>query len=309
VFRILLHFSLLGAALFAVDRAFLTAPPPPYEPPPVVVPAARVAELLRSAWMRGSGPPTDEELAALVEPEVNDELLYREAIALGFDRDDPVIFNRLVMNMRFAGAGEERESVDLYEEARELGMHLTDIVVRRRLVQRMRLLIESRAAHPEPSEQELRAYFAERSHELTRPARVRIVHRYFTREHVPRATAALAELAGEGPEAGGDLADAFLHPPEQPPQSERELANRFGAEFATGVFALPAGSWGGPVSSAYGVHLVYVKERTEEELLTFEEVRDQMRYGLLAERGADALADVLAKLREGVEVEIERPTS
>ena len=66
-----------------------------------------------------------------------------------FDRDDPVIFNRLVMNMRFAGAGEERDAGELYLEARELGMHLTDIVVRRRLVQRMRLLIESRAAEPE----------------------------------------------------------------------------------------------------------------------------------------------------------------
>ena len=118
MFRILLHFSLLGTALFAVDRVFLTEPPPPYEPPPVVVPAARVAELLRSAWLRGSGPPTDEELAALVGPEVDDELLYREAIALGFDRGDPVIFNRLVMNMRFAGAGEERESADLYQEAK-----------------------------------------------------------------------------------------------------------------------------------------------------------------------------------------------
>jgi hypothetical protein len=308
VIRILFHFTLLGTALFAFDRAFLTEPPAPYEPPPVVVPAARVAEMMRSSWMRGAGPPTDEELRALAMPEVNDELLYREAIALGFDRDDPVIFNRLVMNMRFAGAGEDEESVDLYEQSRELGMHLTDIVVRRRLVQRMRLLIESRAASPEPTEEELRAYFAERTHELLRPARVRIVHRYFTREHAARAESSLNALAGAGPEAGSDLADAFLHPPEQPPQSERELANRFGAEFATGVFALVPGEWAGPVNSAYGAHLVYVKERTEEEPLTFEEVRDQMRYGLLADRGAEALADILAKLREGVDIQVERPT-
>ena len=307
MFRVLLHFCLLGAALFAVDRAFFTEPPPPYEPPPVVIPAARVGELLRSSWLRGSGPLSDEELEALVRPEVDDELLYREAIALGFDRDDPVIFNRLVMNMRFAGADEEREAGELYREARDLGMHLTDIVVRRRLVQRMRLLIESRAAEPEPSEEELRAYFAERREELFRPARVRIVHRYFTREHEAAARDALAGLEGQGPDAGRDLADAFLHPPEQPPQSERELANRFGAEFASGVFALPTGRWSGPVPTAYGVHLVYVVERSEQEPLGFDEVRDQMRYGLLAERGEAALEDVLARLREGVEVRIERP--
>ena len=50
-------------------------------------------------------------------------------------------------------------------------------------------------------------------------------------------------------------------------------------------------------------------ERSEQEPLTFEEVRDQMRYGLLADRGDAALADVLAKLREGVEVKIEQPES
>ncbi len=225
--------------------------------------------------------------------ELPDEEYFRVVQVLGHERQ----------------AAEERESADLYQEARELGMHLTDIVVRRRLVQRMRLLIESRAADPEPTEAELQAYFAERSHELLRPARVRIVHRYFTREHSGRAIAALAALGGRGPDAGGDLADAFLHPPEQPPQSQRELANRFGAEFATGVFALEPGSWGGPVSSAYGVHLVFVKERSEEERLTFDEVRDQMRYSLLADRGAKALADIAVKLREGVEIRIERPAS
>ena len=303
--RVLFHFVLLGTALFAVDRAFLTEPQPPYEPPPVVVPAERVQELVRSVRLRGGEEPTEAELLALVAADVNDELLYREALAWGFDRDDPVIFNRLVMNMRFAGAGEEREAGELYEEARELGMHLTDIVVRRRLVQRMRLWIESQAAQPEPTEEELRAYFAERTSELVRPARVRIVHRYFSREHAARSEAALAKLAGAGPDAGGDLAEAFLHPPEQPPQSERELANRFGADFARGVFELEVGRWAGPVPSAYGVHLVFVKERSEQEPLTFEEVRDQMRYGLLADRGAAALAEVLAQLREGVDIDVQ----
>ena len=136
---------------------------------------------------------------------------------------------------------------------------------------------------------------------------MQIVHRYFARENAERVAAVLARIQGQGPEAGRDEADAFLHPPEQPPQSQRELMNRFGADFAEGVFALPAAAWGGPVPSAYGVHLVYVRERTEEEPLTFEEVRDQMRYGLLADRGAAALADVLATLREGVDIQIERP--
>ena len=61
--------------------------------------------------------------------------------------------------------------------------------------------------------------------------------------------------------------------------------------------------------SAYGQHLVYIRERSEEEPLAFEAVKDKMRYGVLAERGEAALADVVARLREGVEVRVEPPAS
>jgi len=307
MWRPLPAFFLIGLLLFAVDRLLFEEPAEALVPLPVRVPAERVEELRRSLWLRGGGEPSEEEIAAMVDAEVADELLYREALALGFDRDDPVIFNRLVMNMRFAGAGEDRDAGELYREARQLGMHLTDIVVRRRLIQRIRLLIESAAEYPEPGRDELRAYYDARSDELIRPARVRFVHRYFSREHEQDALKALSSLGAAGPEAGGDLADAFLHPPEQPPQSRRELASRFGAAFADGVFALEAGEWAGPVPSAYGQHLVYVRERSEEEPLEFEAVRDKMRYGVLAERGEIALAEAIAALREGVEVRVEPP--
>ena len=300
-------FFLIGLLLFAADRLLLQEPAAAYVPPPVLVPPERVEELRRSLWLRGGGEPTEAEIEAMVNAEVADELLYREALALGFDRDDPVIFNRLVMNMRFAGAGEEGDAGELYREARELGMHLTDIVVRRRLIQRMRLLIESSAEHPEPKLEELQRYFEARSPELIRPARVRFVHRYFSREHEREAELALEALRESGPEAGSDLADAFLLPPEQPPQSERELAGRFGADFAAGVFEIEPGAWAGLVPSAYGHHLVYVMERSEAEPLRFEEVRDKMRYGVLAERGEAALASAVERLREGVEVRVESP--
>jgi len=309
MWRRLPAFFLIGLLLFAADRLLLQEPAAAYVPPPVRISPERVEELRRSLWLRGGAEPSAVEIDAMVDAEVADELLYREALALGFDRDDPVIFNRLVMNMRFAGEGDERDAGDLYREARDLGMHLTDIVVRRRLIQRMRLLIESSAEHPEPTLEELRSYFEARSAELIRPARVRFVHRYFSREHEEEAIRALETLRGAGPDAGGELADAFLLPPEQPPQSQRELAGRFGADFAAGVFEVEAGAWAGLVPSAYGQHLVYVVERSEAEPLRFEEVRDKMRYGLLAQRGEAALAEAIERLREGVEVQVEPPTS
>jgi hypothetical protein len=63
------------------------------------------------------------------------------------------------------------------------------------------------------------------------------------------------------------------------------------------------------VASAYGVHLVWIHERSAPELPPFEEVRAKLRYGLLAERGAEAVAAALAELRRGVEVRVESPST
>jgi hypothetical protein len=324
--RPLVHFLALGLLLFVTDRLWTrTRGDVAAAPPPVVISAQRFEQLRSVASARTGRPLEAAQLEALVDAEVADELLYRQALAYGFDRDDPVVFNRLVQNMRFAGADPERAAQDLYEDARELGMHRRDLVVRRRLIQRMRLLLESRVE--EPSESELRAYFEAQAPELLRPARLRLTQIFFTEPHADAAARALDGLTSRGldpaaalgsgsapgpgeaagPEEG--LGDPFLHASAQPPQSEQELARRFGAEFAHAVFGLETGRWWGPVASAYGVHLVWIHERSAPELPPFEEVRAKLRYGLLAERGAEAVAAALAELRRGVEVRVESPST
>lgn len=324
--RPLVHFLALGLLLFVTDRLWTRARGDVAASPPPVVISAQRFEQLRSVASARTGRSLDAaQLDALVDAEVADELLYRQALAYGFDRDDPVVFNRLVQNMRFAGADPERAAQDLYEDARELGMHRSDLVVRRRLIQRMRLLIESRAE--EPSDSELRAYFEAQAPALLRPARLRLSQIFFTQQHADTAARALEELnsggldpaaalgtgsapgPGEAPGPEQALGDPFLHASAQPPQSEQELARRFGGEFAYAVFGLETGRWWGPVASAYGVHLVWIHERSAPELPSFEEVRAKLRYGLLAERGAEAVAAALAELRRGVEVRVESPST
>ena len=310
--RPLVHFLAIGLLLFVADRLWVRARGDVVaRPSPIVISAQRVEQLRRNARASAGQRLEEAQLAALVDAEVADELLYRQALAYGFDRDDPVVFNRLVQNMRFAGADPERAAADLFEEARELGMHRSDLVVRRRLIQRMRLLIESRVE--EPSDSDLRAYFETQAPELLRPARIRLTQIFFKEERADAAARALEGLAKGGLDPAGPLTpaaalgDPFLHTSAQPPQSEQELARRFGADFARAVFGLETGRWWGPVASAYGVHLVWIHDRSAPELPSFEEVREKLRYGLLAERGAAAVAVALAELRRGVEVQVGSP--
>ena len=130
--------------------------------------------------------PEGAELDALIEARVADELLYREALARGLDREDRSVRRRLARNLAFlrAAPGEpdvpaegEREEA-LYREALALGMDRTDTVVRRKLAQRARREIEG-AARAEPSEAELRAWLAAHPERALGPPRVRFRHLFF----------------------------------------------------------------------------------------------------------------------------------
>jgi hypothetical protein len=95
----LVHFVLLGAALFA---AFDVAGKRPQGVPAKIVVtqgqiAAMNAEFART-WQR---PPTPQELDGLIGDRIREEVYCREAVALGLDKDDAVIRRRLRQKLEF----------------------------------------------------------------------------------------------------------------------------------------------------------------------------------------------------------------
>ena len=88
----LLHFVLLGAGLFALYRLVAGEDIGPSE----IVVTARTVESLADNWQRTwQRPPTQAELDRLVDDYVREEVLYREALAMGLDRDDTIVRRRL----------------------------------------------------------------------------------------------------------------------------------------------------------------------------------------------------------------------
>src|SRR5262245_45510575 len=94
----LLHFLLIGLVLFAITRAL--------NPPgqrrnsyriELTVDDLRQAEIIfASKWRR---QPTAQELAGLIETKVREEILYREALALGLDKEDTIVKRRMAQKM------------------------------------------------------------------------------------------------------------------------------------------------------------------------------------------------------------------
>src|SRR5262252_3403533 len=91
----LVHFVAGGFALFcAMHRWPLAAGTPPAAP---VVLTADDVERLRTDYTRDTGlEPSAADEAALVEKAVEEELLFREALARGLDQHDRSVRNWLV---------------------------------------------------------------------------------------------------------------------------------------------------------------------------------------------------------------------
>lgn len=258
----LLHFLLLGALIFAVNGWRNQQRPPANDAARIEVSAGTITWLCEGfakQWQRG---PDADELRGLVQDHIREEVLYREALAMGLDRDDTI--------------------------------------VRRRMAQKMEFLTQDIAAAVAPDDAALRAFFEANAARYAKAARVSFRHVYFSRERrgaqldadAREALAALRKGASEE-----TVGDPFLREHEFAAVDETDIASALGREFAAQVVALPAGEWRGPVTSSYGVHLVRVSERAEPQPAAFESVREAVARDLADERRRSANGEFITQLK------------
>ena len=72
----------------------------------------------------------------------------------------------------------------------------------------------------------------------------------------------------------------------------------FGTDFARAVFSLKPGSWAGPVTSGYGVHLVRVTDLRPATSRPVEQVRPKILEEWRHQQETEAKAAYFGKLRE-----------
>jgi hypothetical protein len=236
----------------------------------IVVPASLVDGLARDQERRVGKEPTAEERDGLLQRWIDDEVRYREALALGLDRGD--------------------------------------VIVRRRLVQKMDFLLEGSTPVPTPTDADLNAFLAANAARYAKPGRVTI-EQVFASHGTPGAPAD-ERIAGWLPQlrAGGSpdgLGDPFMRGRTMTLASEEELANVFGPAFARVVLALPADQWSGPIESSYGMHAVRVTARTPGGAATLDEVRDAATRDWRAEQRETLDRQALDALRTQWTVRVE----
>ena len=251
----LVQFLLIGAVLFglySLTQSGRQATGAPKEIRLSLDDIAQLTQLYQSQWRR---PPTSQELERMVENKVQQEILYREALAMGLDKDDEI--------------------------------------VKRRMAQKMQFLAEDVAAAREPTTAELRSWFEKNSAQFAQPPRLSFRHVYFSPDQRGArarddAELALAKLAGQPVDAkiARSLADPFMFQDYYRDRAPDYLAKEFGPPFALAVAKLAPGSWQGPIESGFGWHLVFVDTAIPGRVPDFEEIEPDVRTAWLGEHKA-----------------------
>lgn len=267
----LVHFLLIGAAIFALSSWRSGSG---QDERRVVVPEAEVAGLWQAMTMISGAAPSEADLRALVEPRIREEILYREALRLGLDRDDSQI--------------------------------------RQRLVEKMSFLNEDLNAADPPGDGEIATFYEANRDAFEEPARVTLEQIYFSPSEygsaiadVARATLAKLQMAAGDPAQAlvGDLS-VRLHDD----ATIDELRGELGEDFATAIMGLPAdAAWHGPVLSVFGAHLVRVTARTEARLPPLSEIHERVVAALNAQRRQRANEAAYQAIRSAYDVVIEIP--
>jgi hypothetical protein len=271
----LVHFLVVGVAI-AVLYGWLGDRDAVRPDRTIRITSAKISRLQAEWRARWNRAPTAEELDGLIRAQTREAALYREALAMGLNEDDPVIRRVLVQKLE----GIARDLVELSLS---------------------------------PTEQDLATYFAEHADRYRPPPLITFTHVFVDPDRrgeqtLQDADGILAELQSQGRPTEGieDVGDPFMLQRYYPEKTEQRIASLFGREFARSVFELPAGRWHGPVLSGYGTHLVYVDGRTEFPAPTLAEVEERVRQDWVDDEREKITEQYFAQLLARYDVIVER---
>ena len=264
----LVHFALIGAALFVlyglVNDDGLAG-----TDNEIVVSAGRIEQLVsifHKTWQR---PPTTDELKSLIDDYILEEVYYRQAVAMGIDRNDAVI--------------------------------------RRRLRQKFEFLTDDIGGALSPTDVDLAAYVAANP-QVFKTDNTYTFSQVFLDPNRSDIEGLVAETLAELRNVGMSPQGSGLLPASFESTSARIVDATFGTGFSQTLDDLATGQWTGPVESGLGIHLILLRERVPGFVPELADIRDVVNREWAHEKRVETRHTINAKLLENYDIVIEWPT-
>jgi len=269
----LIQFLIVGAGIYGAYAMFGT-PEEDFRDTLVHVDSNRINAFISEWESRWNRPPTREEIDGLIQSYIKEDVLYRQAVAMGLNEDDPI--------------------------------------TRRRMAQKLEFLTSDLAMMVQPAEGELEQYFDDNSEVYRAPDLMTFSQVFFdpdargdsTLEDAEEALLKL-QAAGVPTEESMQVGDGFMLQSDFVSVTAQQAARQMGAGFVEALVQLEPGSWHGPVLSGYGVHLVYVYSHEKSAPPVFEDVKAAVLEDWQLEQREQFNADFLENLKSRYEIVID----
>ena len=261
----LIHFLLIGATLFFIysesNKELVEE-----NKNTIHITSAHLKEI-EQLWMKKKGQiPSLQVKKELLDSYIKDEILYREALAKGLDKNDNTIRTHLAKKMQFV---------------------LDDLSVIK-----------------EPTQKELEEYYSKNSSKFKESASISFNQILFSKDKLTKdtqneANSFLAKLQkSKNPKVStiGDLVEL----------SKKGMTNLYGEEFTSKLFGLKQKAWSGPFISKHGMHLIYVHNSNEEKTPEFSQVKEKVEQEWRKERQTEANEAFYEKLSKNYEIIVDK---
>jgi hypothetical protein len=213
---------------------------------------------------------SDEEFDKIIDDYLQEEVLYREALALGLDREDYVIRRRLAQKVEFINQGFAEKAIDF-------------------------------------SDDELKMYFEKNKDNYYIQPDATFTHVYFGNDVHGKEKAKvlakqkLSELNSKNVPftKSSEHGDRFIYNLNYVDNTPHFVTSHMGSEFTEELFSLTPSEevWYGPIESQYGSHLVMLTKKEDGRYPYYEEVEERIandaNYEAVRERSEESIKEIV----------------
>ena len=232
----------------------------------IIIDSDRVTRMIMNYKTQTGNLPSKEQLDALLDDYISEEIYFREAKKLGLDQDDEIIRRRLSQKLAF------------------MQSDLADIKI--------------------PDEEELLQFYKNNPSLFLQDAMVSFTHIYFSTDNSndsiarQRALAVLQTVKKKNLRRSPESGDRFPLQYDYMDQAEPDIRQNFGNNaFSDTLFHSAINTWAGPVPSGYGWHLIFVTKRNSAALKDFASIKDEVKIRYLEAAKAEHDKQAFEKLR------------
>tara|TARA_Y100001954_G_scaffold232318_1_gene283391 strand:+ start:1033 stop:1932 length:900 start_codon:yes stop_codon:yes gene_type:complete len=282
-------FLILGTSLFILKSHFK----PERQEQTIVISREKIREVREKSFSK-NGKFEKGLFDSLIQVEITNEILFREALNLKINESDPTVRKWLVKNMRFMlkrDGSPEKDDDYYFKKALELGMDKEDLVVRRMLIQRVKSLLPFKNTLQEPNLEDIKNYQKENFSKFSSPSLIKFSQIFFKKSEKAKTLLSIKDIKKWKSES-----DDF-HMGSSLTLSKKEIKKSLGKKFYRELSSLKEKKWSKPIASTFGYHLVRIEKVIPKRPHPLSLVKSRIRLLIIEERKKRALFEEIQNLR------------